>query len=94
MVLNWKYKRSRLLYEWENIFFKLSTTNSANMPLFKMNSGNTSAMCEICLKLIKTPQNQPSRGVLRKKCSESMQQIYRRKLMPKCDFNKVPLQCF
>ena len=47
MVLNWKCKRSRLLYEWENICFKLSTTNPANMSLFKMNSGNTSAMCEI-----------------------------------------------
>ena len=75
-------------------FFKLSTTNPANMSLFKMNSGNTSAMSEICLKLIKTPQNQPSTGVLRKQCSESIQQIYRRKLMPKFDFNKVPLQFF
>ena len=32
---------------------------------------------------------QPSRGVLRKRCSEKMQQIYRRTPMPKCDFNKV-----
>ena len=30
-----------------------------------------------------------SRGVLRKRCSENMQQIYRRAPMPKCDFNKV-----
>ena len=28
----------------------------------------------------------------RKRCSENMQQIYRRKPMPKCDFNKVALQ--
>ena len=33
----------------------------------------------------------PSGGVLSKKCSENMQQIYRRTLMPKCDFNKVAL---
>ena len=33
-----------------------------------------------------------SRGVLRKRCSENMQQIYRRTPMPKCDFNKVALQ--
>ena len=33
-------------------------------------------------------------GVLRKKCSEIMQQIYRRKPMPKCDFNKVALQFY
>ena len=37
-------------------------------------------------------QEQPSRGVLRKWCSENMQQIYRRTPMPKCDFNKVALQ--
>ena len=29
--------------------------------------------------------------VLRKSCSEIMQQIYRRTQMPKCDFNKVAL---
>ena len=36
-------------------------------------------------------QKQPSRGVLRKRCSENMQQIYMRTPMPKCDFNKVDL---
>ena len=35
---------------------------------------------------------QPLRGVLLKRCSENMQQIYRRTPMPKCDFNKVALQ--
>ena len=34
-------------------------------------------------------QKQPLRGVLRKRCSEDMQQIYGRTSMPKCDFNKV-----
>ena len=29
---------------------------------------------------------------LLKRCSENIQQIYRRTLMSKCDFNKVPLQ--
>ena len=37
-------------------------------------------------------QKQPPRGVLKKRCSENMQQIYRRKPMPKCDFNKVAKQ--
>ena len=37
----------------------------------------------------KHEQKQPIKGVLRKSCSENMQQIYRRTLMPKCDFNKV-----
>ena len=34
-------------------------------------------------------QKQPSSGVLRKRCSENMQQIYSRTPMSKCDFNKV-----
>ena len=37
-------------------------------------------------------QKQPSRGVLRKRCSENMQQIDRRTPMPKRDFNKVTKQ--
>ena len=36
-------------------------------------------------------QKRSSRSVLRKRCSENMQQIYRRKPMPKCNFNKVAL---
>ena len=39
-------------------------------------------------KLELNHQKQPSRGVLRKRCSANMQQIYRRTPMPKCDFNK------
>ena len=42
-------------------------------------------------------QKQQSRGVLRKRCSENMQeknmQFYRT-LMPKCDFRKVALQLY
>ena len=34
-------------------------------------------------------QKQPSRNVLKKRCSASMQQIHRRTPKPKCDFNKV-----
>ena len=34
-------------------------------------------------------RKQPSSGVLRKSCSENMQQIYSRTLTPKCDFNKA-----
>ena len=39
-------------------------------------------------------QKQPPRGVPRKRCSENMQQIYKRTAMPKCDFNEVPLQLY
>ena len=34
-------------------------------------------------------QNQPPRGFPRKRCSENIQQIYRRAPIPKCNFNKV-----
>ena len=37
-------------------------------------------------------QKQSPRGVPRKRCSENMQQTYRRTPMPKCDFNKVAKQ--
>ena len=37
-------------------------------------------------------EKQPPRGVARRRCSENMQQIYRRTAMPKCDFNKGNLK--
>ena len=39
-------------------------------------------------------QKQASRGVLKKRCSENMHQIYRGTPMPKCDFNKIALQLY
>ena len=39
-------------------------------------------------------QKQPSTGVLKNRCSENMQQIYRRRPMPKYNFNKVALQFY
>ena len=36
-------------------------------------------------------EKQPPRGVPEKRCSENMQQIYKRTSMQKCDFYKVPL---
>ena len=36
-------------------------------------------------------QKQPSRSVLRKRSSGNIHQIYRRTLVPKCEFNKVDL---
>ena len=39
-------------------------------------------------------RKQPFIGVLKKSCSENMQQIYRRAPMPKCDFNKVAKQLY
>ena len=56
-------------------------------------------ICNLCNNLWKKKtkssiQKQPSRGTLRKRCSENMQQMYRRTPMPKCDFNKVAKQLF
>ena len=42
--------------------------------------------CSICCSVCE--RKQPSRGFLRKSCSENMQEIYRRTPMPKCDFIK------
>ena len=39
-------------------------------------------------------QKQPSRGVLRKMCSKNMRKIYRRTIMPKCDFSKITKQLY
>ena len=39
-------------------------------------------------------QKQPPGGVLSKRCSENVQQIYRRAPMRKCDFNKVAKQLY
>ena len=37
---------------------------------------------------------QPSRGVLRKRCSKNMQQSYRRTPILNYDFNKVAMQLY
>ena len=39
-------------------------------------------------------QKQSSRGILMKRCSENMQQVYWRTPIPKCDFNKDSLQLY
>ena len=39
-------------------------------------------------------QKQPPRGVPRKRCSENMQQIYRRTPMQKYHFNNIAMQLY
>ena len=41
-----------------------------------------------------TVQKQPHGGVLKKRCSENIQQIYKRTPMPKSDLNKVSKQLY
>ena len=45
-------------------------------------------------KHISKVQKQPFRGVLKRRSSENMQQIYRRTPMPNCDFNKAAKQLY
>ena len=39
-------------------------------------------------------QKQPSKGVLKKRCSEKMQQIYKKIPMPTRNFNKVAMHLY
>ena len=67
---------------WDN---PLDTGRKLNIPkTFRGHPGH----------LLNALHKQLSRGVLRKKCSENMQQIYKRTPMPKCDFNKLALQLY
>ena len=53
--------------------------------MYAINQNNIDLKVEDAKKL----QKQPVRVVLRKRCSENMQQIYKRTPMLKCAFNKV-----
>ena len=50
--------------------------------------------CNINLHSKLHTKKQPCKGVLIKSCSEKLQQIYRKKPMPKCVFNKVAKQLY
>ena len=49
---------------------------------------------ELCEIFKNSFQKQPSRAVLRIRCSENIQEIYLRKPMPKCNFSKVAKQLY
>ena len=44
--------------------------------------------------VVEVPKQVPPTGVFRKRCSENMQQIYRRALIPRSDFNKFAKQLY
>ena len=58
---------------------------------FQLNSADEIFYLDEYYRII---QKQPPRGVLRKRCSENIQQIYRRTPMLKCHFNKAALQLY
>ena len=72
----------------EKINFNLNAV--VNFLSMKISSTNQKIVCRVYL------QKQPIRGVPWKSCSENMQQIYRRILMPKSDsnINKVVKQFY
>ena len=55
---------------------------------------DTGTLCTTKHNLEALLQKQPSTSILRKRCSENMQQIYGRTPIPKCDFNKVAKQLY
>ena len=63
--------------------FCKDTAKVSSFPLLKI----TTKLTRILAAKKKT-QKHLSSGVLRKRCSENVLQIYRRMSMPKCDFNK------
>ena len=70
------------------LYMKIKTKTELNEFKVTFNCTMTKAHIHIQNSI----QKQPSRGVPRKSCSENMQQIYRKTLFVKCDFNNVAKQ--
>ena len=76
-------------FNWKQTFFKWAQ----NFYIYKNFLINSVSLC-YCLNNKSIFQKQPPRRVPRERCSENIQEIYRRTPMPKCDFNKVALQFY
>ena len=76
-------------FNWKQTFFKWEQ----NFYIYENFLINSVSLC-YCLNNKSIFQKHPPRGVPRKRCSEYIQEIYRRTPMPKCDFNKVALQFY
>ena len=78
-----------------NSFFTLGSLCFRQLIGMAIGSEKSPFMAKLNSVLLwKEVQKQPLRGVPRKRCSENMQEIYRRTPMPNCDFNKVALQLY
>ena len=69
--------------------YSRDTAKVSSLPLLKITTKSTHI-----LPLKKKTMRQPSIGVLRKRCTENMQQIYRRTLMLKCYFNRFAKELY
>ena len=58
------------------------------------NTGRRKPVIRHVFQNVSENQKQPSRGVLRRRCSANIYQIYRRAPMPKCNFNKDAKQLY
>ena len=81
----------QLLLKSCNIVISKRAAIYPDIPTFVLQFSSASSIDRTAIHLFKV-QKQPLRNVLRKRCSENMQQIYRGTPIPKCDFNKVALQ--
>ena len=84
-------KRSNDFGQTSKLIALLGISKACNVTLtYNFNHFYGSFRVEIDIS--STPlQKKPVKGVIRKRCSKSMHQIYRRTPMPKCDFNKATL---
>ena len=93
-----KYRNCLCVLLWSKIFRYFKRVQSCLLLLFWMvvvknecsllDHGTTTLESTLYL------QKHPSRAILRKRCSENMQQTCRRTPMRKCDFNKVANQLY
>ena len=73
------------------------TGEHSHWSLFSLSCSATPLISQMCIsQKVKVAIFRSSHPEVffKKRCSESMQQIYRRTLMQKCDFNKVALQLY
>ena len=102
-----KKEASSPLYQKPNFAFDTKAqatpkqSPSPSMPNYQPTPTLDSAMALVSLSHSRAEmvrvydiQNQPSLGVLIKRCSENMQQIYGRTPIPKCVFNEVAKQIY
>ena len=91
LLRSWKTLLAPLYYLFLICVISKRAAIYPDIPTFVLQFSSASSVDRTAIHLFKV-QKQPLRGVLRKRCSENMQQIYRGTPMPKCDFNKVALQ--
>ena len=95
--LHWHRHCIKIGFAFRNFFFFFE--NKIFMFFLVLSYGISTTLLQVLISL-RFPfhplkdQRQPSRGVLKKRCSENIKQIFRRIPMPKCDFNIFAIQLY